>query len=152
MVIRVLVLALALGGFPVAQNPPVQTPPPQNPGAPQPPRWEPPDPTNLQVFPKTISKPELINAMRSFTRSLGVRCEFCHAGEGNDLSKFDFASDAKRQKKNARLMMTMTIDINTKLANVPEERPAGTMAVTCYTCHRGQQKPLIAPAPQGPGH
>jgi photosynthetic reaction center cytochrome c subunit len=130
--------------FTVATLSAQQTPPP-NPAAPPQQPWQPPDPTNLQVFPKDVSKRDLINAMRSFTRGLGVRCEFCHVGEGNDLSKFDFASDEKRQKKNTRVMMTMTRDINARLANIPEPRPADTLAVSCYTCHRGQQKPLISP-------
>jgi hypothetical protein len=108
----------------------------------QQPRWEPPDPTNLKVLPADFPKPQLIQMMRGFTKSLGVRCEYCHVGEGNDLSKFDFASDARRQKQNARLMMQMVLDLNGKyLASVPEPRPAGEAAVTCNTCHRGEQKP-----------
>jgi hypothetical protein len=32
--------------------------------------------------------------MRGFSFSLGVRCQFCHAGkEGNKLDQMDFASD-----------------------------------------------------------
>jgi photosynthetic reaction center cytochrome c subunit len=148
MVVRLLIALFGLAVVP-AQTPPPQNPPVQNPTAqtaPQPPRWQPPDPTNLQVLPKTITKPELVNAMRGFTRALGVRCEFCHVGEGNDLSTFDFASDDKRQKRNARVMLRMAGDINAKLADIPEPRPTDTPAVTCFTCHRGQQKPLIAPA------
>ncbi len=52
--------------------------------------------TNLQYFPKTISRQELIGNMRGFSFSLGVRCQFCHAGnEGNKLDQMDFASDEK---------------------------------------------------------
>jgi len=138
MVARLFVVALlALGMAPAGQTPPAQNPPAQPP-------WQPPDPTNLKVFPKDIAKRDLILAMRSYTRALGVRCPFCHVGEGDDLSKFDFASDEKRQKKNTRVMMQMTTEINAKLADIPEPRPAGSIAVTCYTCHRGQQKPLTA--------
>ena len=81
----------------------------------------------------------------------GVRCEHCHAGEGNDLSKFDFASDAKPQKVTARRMIVMAREINTKLlAGFPPGRDEATPAVTCYTCHRGQTKPLTArPAEAG---
>jgi hypothetical protein len=46
-------------------------------------------------------------------------------------------------------MIQMAQDVNTKLANVGD-KPAGEMRVTCYTCHRGQEKPLTA-APQQPG-
>lgn len=140
MTLRTLTLAVAL----------VALQPPQGPPAPQPPRWQPPDPTNLQVFPKDIPKPALIQAMRGFTQALGVRCEFCHVGEGNDLSTFDFASDDRRQKRNARLMLGMTTDLNSKyLADIPEPRPDATPAVACYTCHRGQTRPLTAAPPQG---
>lgn len=146
MIARIALVAVCLASFTIqAQNPPAQTPPPG-----QAPAWTPPDPTNLQVVPKDISKRELVQTMRRFTMSLGVRCEFCHVGEGNDLSKFDFASDDKRQKRNARLMMTMTRDINAKLADVPEPRAAGTAAVTCYTCHRGETKPATV-RPQAAG-
>ena len=69
--------------------------------------------------------------------------------QGNDLSTFDFASDERRQKRNARVMLRMVMEINTRhLAEVPEPRPADKPAVTCYTCHRGQDKPLTA-APKG---
>jgi hypothetical protein len=119
-----------------AQGPPA-TPP-------QPPRWQPPDPTNLKVLSKTISKADLVATMKGFSLGLGVRCEFCHVGEGNDLTQFDFASDEKRPKQNARVMLTMVAEINEKLAGIPEPRPAGTPAVTCYTCHRGEKKPLTA--------
>jgi len=138
MLARLFVALLSIA-MPLGQTPP-QTPAAAPPQAPQI-----PDPTNLKVFPKDVAKRDLINAMRSYTRALGVRCEFCHVGEGNDLSKFDFASDEKRQKKNARVMMTMTSDINARLAGIPEPRPADATAVTCYTCHRGQQKPVTMP-------
>ncbi len=38
---------------------------------------------NLQVLPKEISKPELMENMKSFALGLGVRCHFCHVGEGD---------------------------------------------------------------------
>jgi len=89
--------------------------------------------------------------MKEFTQALGVRCEFCHVGEGNDLTQFDFASDDKRQKRNARVMLKMMSDINFKyLPDIPEPRPAGTNIVSCYTCHRGEKKPLIVRPPGQP--
>ena len=115
-------------------------------------QWQPPDPTNLQVLPKDIPKPQLIQLMRGFTMGLGARCEFCHVGEGNDLSKFDFATDAKREKVIARKMITMAREINTNLlAGFPEGRAETTPAVTCYTCHRGEKKPLTARPAPAPG-
>ena len=138
MRIAMLVVALMLAPQAIAQ-----TPPPQQMPAPGTPRWQPPDPTNLQVLPKDIPKPQLIQMMRGFTMALGVRCEHCHVGEGNDLTKFDFASDARTQKVTARRMIVMAREINTKLlAGFPPERDEATPAVTCYTCHRGDKKPL----------
>jgi len=113
-----------------------------------------PAPVNLKVLPKNMPRPEVVRIMRTFTSGLGVRCQHCHVGEGNDLSKFDFASDAKPTKEVARKMLTMVMDINAKhLAGVGEPvaaAPAGAppaLKVTCYTCHRGTTKPLTAPPP-----
>lgn len=53
--------------------------------------------------------------MMMMVRGLGVRCITCHVGkEPDDLSTFDFQSDAKPNKLNARLMLKMQNDINKK--------------------------------------
>src|SRR5689334_9343871 len=58
---------------------------------------------NLKVFPKDISRADLLFNMKFFSQSLGVRCTFCHVGEeGKPLSTVDFASDAKAKKLTAR--------------------------------------------------
>ena len=148
MMARVLIVAIALLTVPAAAP---QTPQASQPPASSPQQWTPPDPMNLQVLPKSISKGDLVGTMKSFTRALGVRCEFCHAGEaGAPLETFDFASDDKEEKGTARTMLRMVADINGKyLANVGEPRAAGNPAVTCYTCHRGSRTPLTAPEPKG---
>lgn len=97
--------------------------------------------TNLQVLPKDITRQNLVPIMRSFAMNLGVRCEHCHLGEGNDLSKFDFASDVRPAKAVARRMLRMVDQINTTLASVGEPPAPGAPKVTCYTCHRGEVKP-----------
>jgi hypothetical protein len=102
--------------------------------------------TNLQVLPKDITRAQLVPVMRNFAQHLGVRCEHCHMGEGNDLSKFDFASDARPAKAVARKMMTMVRTINGTLLEGVGTAPApGTNRVTCYTCHRGAKTPLTTP-------
>jgi photosynthetic reaction center cytochrome c subunit len=127
-----------------------QTPPPAG-GQPPPGggRGPQPPPKNLQVLPKELTRQQVTNIMRGFTRALGVRCPYCHVGEeGADLSTFDFASDEKPTKKSGRVMLQMLEDVNTKLAAVGD-KPEGEPRVTCYTCHRGQPKPLTAPPPAG---
>src|SRR5688500_2427162 len=129
-----------------------------------------PAPVNLKVLPKDMPRPEVVRIMRTFALGLGVRCQHCHVGEGNDLSKFDFASDAKPTKEIARKMLTMVMEINNRhLAGVvvpappapapdaaappPAAPPAAAAGqppaprVTCYTCHRGALKPLTAAPP-----
>jgi hypothetical protein len=95
--------------------------------------------TNLQVFPKDITGQDLIAAMKQFCFDLNVRCEHCHAGEGNDLARFDFASDAKAPKNTARLMLRMVGAINGE--HLKPLGPASAPRVTCFTCHRGATKP-----------
>ncbi|HXT69184.1 MAG TPA: c-type cytochrome [Vicinamibacterales bacterium] len=107
--------------------------------------------TNLQVLPKDTTRQNLVPIMRGFALNLGTRCVNCHVYSGsdpagNDLSKFDFASDAKPGKATARKMMRMVTAINDDLLKgVGDPAPAGTQKVTCYTCHRGALKPLTAP-------
>ena len=101
--------------------------------------------TNLQYFEKTIQRDDLIQVMRGFSFSLGVRCEYCHAAKGgNSLDKMDFASDEKEPKKTARNMLRMVDSINrdyiAKLGSQTQNR------VACVTCHHGLGKPKgIAP-------
>jgi tetratricopeptide (TPR) repeat protein len=90
--------------------------------------------TNLQYFPKTISRQDLMGNMRGFSFSLGVRCQFCHAGkEGNKLDQVDFASDEKETKKTARAMLRMVDAINQEyIAKMGRTSP---VRVECVTCH-----------------
>jgi photosynthetic reaction center cytochrome c subunit len=84
-------------------------------------------PKNLQILtPETYRA-----AMTSFTVALGVQCTFCHV-------QGDFPADDKDEKKMARMMLTMTREINAKF-------PDGKQHVRCYTCHRGAQEPLTEP-------
>jgi tetratricopeptide (TPR) repeat protein len=90
--------------------------------------------TNLQYFPKTISRQDLMGNMRGFSFSLGVRCQFCHAGkDGNKLDQMDFASDEKDTKKTARAMLRMVDAINQEyIAKMGRTSP---IRVECVTCH-----------------
>jgi thioredoxin reductase len=98
---------------------------------------------NLKIFPKDISRADLLSNMKFFSQSLGVRCTHCHVGEeGKPLSTFDFASDAKDKKATARKMLAMVHRINEQDFSVTD---FSKVKVTCFTCHRGSTKPLTAP-------
>jgi hypothetical protein len=97
---------------------------------------------NLKVLPKDIPIRQLIDEMRGFAGALGVRCQFCHVGkEGMPLDSFDFASDEKRTKVTARLMLRMVARINDSTLSQIPERPTPAVEVTCFTCHRGIHRP-----------
>ena len=103
-----------------------------------------PKPTNLQVLPKDIASADLIKLMRGYTKALGVECGFCHADD-TETHRLNFASDAKPDKGIARIMITMTQEINQKYlstVNDPDATPADK-TVTCGTCHRGNQMPAV---------
>ncbi len=76
-----------------------------------------------------------MTTMRSFTVALGQQCTFCHV-------QGDFASDENPKKVIARHMIQMVNDINSKF-------PDGKVHVSCYTCHRGANMPLMAPPAGG---
>lgn len=108
-------------------------------------RW-PEEPENLQVLPADVKGAALGQVMRGFVSALGVRCEYCHMGEGNDLTQFDFASDERLTKRKARVMIRMVQAINqTHLAELTDlgVAPDDRVEVTCITCHRSQNKPLM---------
>lgn len=100
---------------------------------------------NLQLFPQNITHDELIANMRGFARALGTRCDHCHAANPpGSKEQFDFASDAKPEKKVARTMLRMVHAANADyLAKV---NPHGQM-VACITCHRGHTVPEITTQP-----
>ena len=96
--------------------------------------------TNLTVLPKNVTQEQLVGLMKTFTNNLGVRCEHCHVGQGNDLSQFDFASDARPAKATARQMLALVSSINNALNQSMGPGSDGAR-VTCFTCHRGSRTP-----------
>jgi tetratricopeptide (TPR) repeat protein len=93
--------------------------------------------TNLQFFPKDIARKDLMQTMRTFSFSLGVRCEFCHVQNAEKVS--DFASDAKEEKRTARAMLAMVEQINRDtIAKLGKDAP---IQVQCVTCHRALSRP-----------
>ena len=108
----------------------------------------PPPPQNLQILPKDIPRDQLLTTMRGFNAALGVQCNQCHVQEGRG-GRNDMASDEKNDKKIARVMMTMTKNVNDTLAMGITK--ANVTKVECGTCHRGEAIPKYeappAPAP-----
>lgn len=113
--------------------------------------WTPSPPSNLKVFAKGSAIRDVLPAMKRFTQALGVRCQHCHVYKGtdpDDLNAFDFASDEKPTKVTTRAMMKMVTAINDDhLKGVGEAPVAGQPKVTCYTCHRGDKRPLTERPP-----
>ncbi|HTR21724.1 MAG TPA: c-type cytochrome [Gemmatimonadales bacterium] len=100
--------------------------------------------TNLKVLPKNIDQRTLIATMRGFAMALGVRCNYCHVGEeGAPLQTFNFASDDKRTKRTARVMMDMVHHINAEHLQEVPDRPQPVVEVRCETCHRGLSRPRL---------
>lgn len=107
-------------------------------------------PQNLQVFPKDTPRADVLTAMRAFTSGLGVQCNYCHVQEGQG-GRNDFAADDKPQKNIARAMMRISMQANQTIASAVTAKPAAEVVrVQCWTCHRGQAVPEVAPAPPAP--
>lgn len=97
---------------------------------------------NLQYFPKDIPRDSLIQRMRGFSFTLGVRCQYCHAGgDGVSFAGVVFSSDEKPTKRKARYMLRMVDSINLTLLVALPERRSPPVSVGCVTCHRGLPVP-----------
>jgi hypothetical protein len=102
-------------------------------------------PKNLKVLPKNTSAEDVHKIMRTFTKSLGVRCDYCHVGtpqEGKPFPKFNFPADDKTEKNIARKMMAMVDSININFISKMGE--SDFEQITCVTCHRGNIKPMVS--------
>jgi tetratricopeptide (TPR) repeat protein len=97
---------------------------------------------NVQAMPEGTTVKQLVEAMRGFTRALGVRCTHCHVGtEGQPLETMDFAADSKASKRTARQMIRMLQAINGEHLARLAERAEPNVTVACATCHRGITRP-----------
>jgi len=90
---------------------------------------------NVQVL-KGIPVDDFLGAMGFMTAALGFDCADCHVGAGTE--KVDWAADTPR-KVTARQMILMMNAINRD--NFP-----GRQMVTCWSCHRGRDRPLTTPS------
>lgn len=107
---------------------------------------------NVQYFPKDMRRDSLVQIMRGFAMSLGVRCEYCHmeregaAAPPGGNPPLNYASDDKETKRQARYMLRMVDSINLKLLAALPVRDNPPTTIGCVTCHRGVSKPTTIEA------
>jgi hypothetical protein len=80
---------------------------------------------------------EFMETMGFFAAALSLNCSDCH-GEASGSSWARYADDTPL-KQASRRMVLMVNAINRANFN-------GAPAVTCYTCHRGSQRPKVIPS------
>lgn len=105
---------------------------------------------NLQILPKDITEIKMDSIMNAYTKALKVSCDFCHVKEKKALfsiapetGDLDFSLD-NPMKEEARKMIRLTMDINTKYFYSDSSiRPEYLNVVGCNTCHRGNPFPAF---------
>jgi len=90
---------------------------------------------NIQVL-RGIPVDDFLGTMGIMAAALQFDCSDCHVGAGTD--KVDWAADTPR-KRMARSMVNMVATIN-------KTNFGGRQMVTCWTCHRNRDKPLVTPS------
>src|SRR6266566_1765642 len=90
---------------------------------------------NIQAL-KGISVDDFMGTMGVMSAALGFDCSECHESAGTD--KVNWAADTQR-KVTARKMVNMVTTIN-------RDNFAGRQIVTCWTCHRGRDRPVVTPS------
>lgn len=91
---------------------------------------------NVRVL-RGIPVDEFMGTMGVFSAALGWSCEDCHAA--SDAKWENYALDTSPKKVTARRMVTM-------MANINQTNFGGRQIVTCYTCHRGSNRPRVTPS------
>jgi outer membrane lipoprotein-sorting protein len=90
---------------------------------------------NIQVL-KGIPVREFMNTMGFFSAATNLNCVDCHSPQSEDLA--GYAIDTPR-KQTARRMVLMVNQIN-------QANFGGRKMVTCYTCHRANDRPEAVPS------
>ncbi len=89
---------------------------------------------NIQVL-KGIPVDQFMGTMGVMSAALGFCCSECHTGAGTDTVKWEADTP---NKVTARKMVQMVAAIN-------HDNFAGRQQVTCWTCHRGRDVPVVTP-------
>lgn len=91
---------------------------------------------NIQVL-RGISVDQFLGTMGFFAASLSLNCTDCHTSEsGGSWARY---ADDTPLKNTARRMVVMVNSIN-------KADFGGDRKITCYTCHRGSQRPEVTPS------
>jgi len=90
---------------------------------------------NVQLL-KGITVNRFMETMGLFSAALGMSCEDCHTS--SDTGWQAYAADTNPRKRTARRMITMMATIN-------RTSFGGRQLITCYTCHRGSDRPIVTP-------
>ena len=88
---------------------------------------------NVTVL-RGIPVDEFMGTMGVFSAALGFSCENCHTASSNDWA--NYAKDVSPLKERAREMVAMMAEIN-------KQNFGGRQVVTCFTCHRGSNRPRV---------
>src|SRR5581483_8185720 len=91
---------------------------------------------NVQAL-KGIPVNQFMATMGFFSASVGENCTFCHIPESS--GNWDRYADDNANKRTARKMIVMVNAINKTYF-------AGRREVTCYSCHRGGDRPRVTPS------
>ena len=86
---------------------------------------------NVTVL-RGIPVDEFMGTMGVFSAALGFSCEDCHTASSNDWA--NYAKDVSPRKQMARRMVTIMTEIN-------KQYFGGRQVVTCFSCHRGSNRP-----------
>lgn len=93
---------------------------------------------NIQVL-RGIPVDEFMDTMGMFAASLSLNCVDCHVGNADSSGTWDAFAEETPLKRTTRRMVAMVNALNK--ANF-----GGTTRVTCWTCHRGDQRPKNVPS------
>jgi hypothetical protein len=91
---------------------------------------------DVQVL-KGTSVPEFMATMGFFSASLGADCSYCHVPESS--GNWERYADDNPHKRSARRMVQMMSALN-------QTYFGGRRLVTCYSCHRGFERPKVTPS------
>jgi photosynthetic reaction center cytochrome c subunit len=89
---------------------------------------------NIQVL-RGISVDDFLGTMGIMSAAVGFDCSECHTNAGTD--RVDWASDTPK-KITSRRMVRMVTAIN-------KDNFGGRQMVTCWSCHRGRDRPAVTP-------